>query len=372
MISKVLTLSLLSVSVAAHTMAEMEDLLKRLRKAGLPLTDSIREAMMNVDIQNFTDYDPLPFWHDRPIVFTETERGGVKTISAPHMVVTLLHHLELSAGQEVLILGAKGGYLAALVSHIVGPEGGVTVVDPNRQVVEHVRKRLKQQKLNSPFTVRKMHALERAPPNLPDPLNRVLVTGSLAALPRWLEERVCEGGFVIAPLGGRVSQRLVKRERQQEMVDTDLGGVLFGPVDICETEHELAGPAQLAELFEDALEVGGELGIFADDILDQLGMLVTELRELPDTLAPLDLYTEGEPEIVLEEDAQDFIFELEGMGLDDDHPIFQILANAAEWLTPLWPTLLALFETQMQHPGAPDVDVDEDGRDFGPHGDLVP
>ena len=352
-------------------MAEMAELLGRLRKAGLPLTDSIREAMLKVDIRKFTDYDPLPFWHDRPIVFTETERGGVKTISAPHMVVTLLHHLELSEGQEVLILGAKGGYLAALVSHIVGPEGGVTVVDPNKQVVEHVRRRLKAQNLKSRFTVRKMRSLERAPPNLPDPLNRVLVTGSLAALPRWLEQRVCEGGFVIAPLGGRVSQRLVKRERQQEMVDTDLGGVLFGPVDICETEHEPAGPEQLAELFEDALEVGGELGIFADDALQQLGQLVRELRELPDTLPPLNLYAEEEVEIVWEDEEEEFIFELEGMGLDDDHPIFRLLTEAAEWLTPLWPSLLALFETQMQHPGAPDVEQEE-GRDFGPHGDLVP
>jgi len=358
-------------AVLRHIMAEMAELLKRLRRAGLPLTDSIREAMLNVDIQDYTDYDLMPFWHDRPIVFTETDRGGVKTISAPHMVVTLLHHLELQEGHEVLILGAKGGYLAALVSQIVGPEGGVTVVDPNRQVVEHVRRRLSEKTLNSPFKVRKMHALERAPPHLPDPLNRVLVTGSLAALPRWLEERVCEGGFVIAPLGGRVSQRLVKRERQQEMVDTDLGGVLFGPVDICETEHEPAAPEQLAELFEDALEIGGELGIFPDDILLRLNELVIGLRDLPETLPPLELYGDEQPEIIWEDDEQDFIIELEGMGLDEGHPIFHLLANAAEWLTPLWPTLMALFETQMQHPGAPDAEQEDDG-DFGPHSDLVP
>jgi hypothetical protein len=127
----------------------------------------------------------------------------------------------------------------------------------------------------------------------------------------------------------------------------------------------------LAELFEDALEVGGELGIFADDVLQQLDQLVRELRELPETLPPLNLHAEEGVEIILEDEEEDFIFELEGMGLDDDHPIFQLLAEAAEWLTPLWPTLLALFETQMQHPGAPDVDQDE-GEDFGPHSDLVP
>ena len=349
-------------------MAEMDELLGRLQRAGLPLNETIHNAMMSVDIENFTDYDPMPFWHDRPLVFTETEQGGVKTISAPHMVVTLLHHLELSEGQQVLVLGAKGGYLSALIAEIVGPEGCVTVVDPNRQVIEHVRTRLSDHLGNSRFTVRKMHALNRAPPNLPDPLNRVLVTGSLPSLPNWLEQRVGEGGFVIAPLGGRVSQRLVKRERQTEMVDTDLGGVLFGPVDITETENEPTGPEQLAVLFEDALEVGSELGIFPDEAVLQLADLVGELRELPDTLPPLFLHQVEEEDW---EDEEGIVFELEDMGLEEDHPIFQLLAEAAEWLTPLWPTLLALFETHMQHPGAPDEE-EEEGHGFGTHGDLVP
>ena len=53
-----------------------------------------------------------------------------------------------------------------------------------------------------------------------------------------------------------------------------------------------------------------------------------------------------------------------------EHPLFDLLANASEWLTPLWPTMMALLETKMQHPGAPDATFEDFG--FGHHEDLVP
>ena len=84
-------------------------LIQRLERAGVPINSSISAAMRSVDVGEFTDYELEPFWHDRPLVFLETTKGGVKTISAPHMISTMLHHLELAPGQEVLILGAKGG-----------------------------------------------------------------------------------------------------------------------------------------------------------------------------------------------------------------------------------------------------------------------
>ena len=41
----------------------MDDLLERLRMAGLPLDDTIREAMKSVDLSIFTEFDLDPFWH---------------------------------------------------------------------------------------------------------------------------------------------------------------------------------------------------------------------------------------------------------------------------------------------------------------------
>ncbi len=348
-------------------MNDIAGLLSRLQAADVPLSPVIREAMSAVAVESFTDYDSEPFYYDRPLVFTETEGGGVKTISAPHMICTLLHHLELDRGDEVLLLGAKGGYLAALISHIVGPEGGVTVVDPNRQVVEHVRMRLKEFQNGATINVRKMRQLDFAPPNLPMPLNRVLVTGSLPNLPNWLESRVADGGFVIAPIGGRVTQRLLKRERQDGWFDTDLGGVLFGPVDISETENEATDSLQLAVMIENALELGSELEVFNEQQINHLQNFVNQLRLLPDDLPPVLLSGEDD---VWEDDEDDLFHFAELTGEIQENPLLDLLINASDWLSPLWPTIFALLETEMQHPGSPD-EVGEDFG-FGSHEDLVP
>jgi len=346
---------------------DIAGLLSRLQAADVPLSPVVQEAMSAVAVESFTNYDSEPFYYDRPLVFTETDGGGIKTISAPHMICTLLHHLELERGDEVLLLGAKGGYLAALINHIVGPEGGVTVVDPNRQVVEHVRERLKEFDGGDSIQIRKMRQLDYAPPNLPMPLNRVLVTGSLPNLPNWLESRIAEGGFVIAPIGGRVAQRLLKRELQGEWFDTDLGGVLFGPVDISETEDEATDSQKLAVMVENALELGSELDVFNDEQIDHLNNFIEQLRLLPTDLPPVLLSGENDP---WEDDQDEFFHFMENTGGVEENPLLDLLVNSSDWITPLWPTIFALLETEMQHPGSPDAVGGDFG--FGSHEDLVP
>jgi hypothetical protein len=263
--------------------------------------------------------------------------------------------------------------LAALIGHIVGPDGGVTVVDPNRQVIEHVRNHLRDFDSDTPFHTRKMRQINHTPPNLPSPLNRVLVTGSLTELPTWVEDRVADGGFVIAPLGGRIAQRLIKREKQGNLFDTDLGGVLFGPVDICETESASTDSRELAGLFEDALEIGTELGVFDTEEADSLRALAAELRNLPENLPPIALVANVDDDLwdAGDEDPNDIFIHFDELTEElSEHPLFDLLANASEWLTPLWPTMMALLETKMQHPGAPDATFEDFG--FGHHEDLVP
>jgi protein-L-isoaspartate(D-aspartate) O-methyltransferase len=341
-------------------------LIERLENAGVPMNAGISAAMRSVDIGEYTDYELDPFWHDRPLVFLETSKGGVKTISAPHMIATMLHHLELAPGQEVLILGAKGGYMAALIAHIVGPEGGVVVVDPSREVVDHVRKRLSSVAETHTVRVRKMRQLTHCPPQLPEPLDRVLVTGSLEALPQWLESRMGDGGFTIAPIGGRFSQHLLKRERVGEnWLDTDLGGVLFGPVDIADTEPEPLSSKSLSELLREGAILGAEIGMFNEEILQRLNHLSTALESLPDDLGPLPSSTnlEGEPPWVLDSDAW----------IDEVHPVADLLSAEMDWLGDVWQLLITLVDVRLMQPGRPESD-DEDGSigGFGRHGDLIP
>jgi len=342
-------------------------LLENLESAGIPITGDVSAAMHSVDISDFTDYDSEPFWHDRPLVFLETIRGGIKTISAPHMIVTMLHHLELSQGQKVLILGAKGGYIAALIAHIVGPEGEVVVVDPSREVVDYVRERIASVATTHSVRVRKMQATNRCPPHLPEPLDRVLVTGALPSLPSWLERRMADGGFAVAPIGGQVAQRLVKRERQSDnWFDTDLGGVLFGPVDISDTEPEPLDTAGIAELLRECVVLGDEMNLFDQDTRSKLSNLAKSLDDLPSDIPPLVLdgaYFEDEPPWVLDSDNLD----------GDMHPALDLMMAEMSWLVEVWPILVALLDVQLIHPGELESDEDEERfGGYGRHSDLVP
>ena len=341
-------------------------LIQRLEKAGIPLGGSVSAALLSVEISDFTDYELEPFWHDRPLMFLETTKGGVKTISAPHMIATMLHHLELAPGQEVLILGAKGGYIAALIAHIVGPEGGVVVVDPSREVIDHVRNRLVSVTQTHTVRVRKMRQLSHCPPHLPEPLDRVLVTGSIPELPNWLESRMADGGFAVAPIGGRFSQHLMKRERTgNHWLDTNLGGVLFGPVDIADTEPEPLSAKSLAELLREGAILGEEIGILDSEILNRLQMLSSALEELPGNLEPLpdSPYLEDEPPWALDSD----------FSIDEDHPVVDLLQSEMDWLGDVWPLLITLVDIRLMQPGHPDATEDEGSSgSFGRHGDLVP
>ena len=185
----------------------MDDLLERLRMAGLPLDDTIREAMKSVDLSIFTEFDLDPFWHDRPVPFLFTSFGATRTISAPHMIVTLLHHLEIQEGQHTLIVGSKGGYLAALVDSIVGPRGAITIIEPHDEVRRHTEERLEIHPSSSMVRVLRPMDLE-SDDEMERTIDRVLITGAVRNVPMGIEHFVQDGGFILGPFGGPVHQRL--------------------------------------------------------------------------------------------------------------------------------------------------------------------
>lgn len=348
-------------------MDPMLALIERLRNASVDIDERLEAAMMEVDVRNFSDLDPTPFFHDRPLVFLETPTGGVKTISAPHMIASLLLNLELETGQTVLLLGSKGGYMGAIIAELVGPEGEVIILDPSSEVVEYALERLHSY---SNVRVLKLEDIAIAPTGIPGQLSRVLITGSLRQPPEWLTNSLEDGGFLIAPLGNSMHQTLIKRENQGgEMLDTDLGNVVFGPVDIAESEPSLPGPHELADMLEEAGLVIRDNFALEHLHISRLDNLVANLRQLPEDLKPPKITHPGE-----DDDKE-----------SRDHPLLKILEDEGEWLSGLWPLMAMLFDVRMTHPGAPDDDepqVEEDtGRDFrgefrgdfsGEHEDFIP
>lgn len=304
-------------------MEEMQQLLDRISKSGIEVPQSVREAMCSLHLEQFTNYDFGGFFHDRPVVFMETENGGVKTISAPHMIVTLLHHLELKEGQEVLVVGSKGGYLAALIATIIGEDGRVVVIDPSTEIIRHTANALAGWPT---VDIRQVESINVAPIELPGELNRVLITGSVEEVPTWMSERISEGGFVIAPIGDQHHQELMKNERQfGHLEPTPLGPVSFGPVNILESEPQPLSALEIADLIETLIETCHEMELCGADELQQLGTIADELRTMEDT-------QEGGVEAFIAGHMQHFV--------------------------ELWPMIQLMFAPTLARPG--DVDNDDE------------
>ena len=304
-------------------MEEMRQLLDRISDSGIEVPQPVRKAMLELNLEQFTTYDFDGFFHDRPVVFMETENGGVKTISAPHMIVTLLHHLELMEGQEVLLVGSKGGYLAALVATIVGEEGRVILIDPSEEIVRHTANAL----VGWPtVNLRHVESIDVAPIELPGELSRVLITGSVPDVPAWMKERIVEGGFVIAPIGDHHAQELMKNERQFDVLHpTSLGPVSFGPVDILESEPQPLTALEIADLIETLIETCHEMELCEPEELQRLGVIADDLRTMMDA-------EEGDLETFITAHMQDFV--------------------------QLWPMIQLMFAPTLARPG--DVNQDEE------------
>ena len=320
-------------------MVNISDLIKRLRDSGVKGPLKVEHAMMKVDIEDFTEFETEGFYKDRPVVFLEIPNGGVKTISAPHMIATLLHNLELDEGQEIVIYGAKGGYLCALVAHIVGESGHVTVLDPSHEVIAHLSDNLRG------YPTIECHTITDTSKITLPPVNRALVTGQIEELPEWLIQVMVTGGFSIAPIGNRESQRLLKIEKQDdELFETDLGSVIFGPVDIQDSVVEIPSPEEMAEIVEHIVELMSEIGVIASEDRGQLYDLVAELRQLPDDLPP--------PE-EMEDPSQ--------------HPMMKLILQKGEWFVHLWPMIQSMADSKLASFASPD-ETDQKSN----HSDFIP
>ena len=109
-------------------MKDIGELIIRLEKNGFPIEEELKFALKTTEIQHFIKSGCEQFFSDNPVEFMKTSKGITKNISAPHMLVILLHHLEIKKGQKVLLVGSKGGYLAAILDNLLGEEGIITLI----------------------------------------------------------------------------------------------------------------------------------------------------------------------------------------------------------------------------------------------------
>ncbi|MFW5948902.1 MAG: protein-L-isoaspartate(D-aspartate) O-methyltransferase [Halolamina sp.] len=196
-----------------------ERLVDRLRERGFVERASTAAALRAVPRHEFVpEARRDDAYRDRPLPI-----GEGQTISAPHMVASMVERLELEPGDSVLEIGTGCGYHAAVTAEVVGDEH-VHSVEYVPELADRARETLGR--LGYDVAIRVGDGREGWPEHAP--YDAAYLTCAAASVPARIVEQMRKGGQVLAPVG-TVMQRLVlvTVHESGETSREALGGVRF-------------------------------------------------------------------------------------------------------------------------------------------------
>ncbi|MGH3867800.1 MAG: methyltransferase, FxLD system [Pseudonocardiaceae bacterium] len=158
----------------------------------------VETALRTVPRHLFAPGVPLDkAYADGSIVTKRNERGDpISSVTAPRIQAMMLGQLQAAPGQRVLEIGS-GGYNAALLQELVGPDGAVTTIDIDQEVVDRARARLAAAGYHD---VRVLCGDGEFGAAEYGPFDRIIVTvGTWDIAPAWVEQ-LAEGGRLVVPL----------------------------------------------------------------------------------------------------------------------------------------------------------------------------
>ncbi len=159
-------------------------------------------------------------YEDRPLPI-----GEGQTISQPYIVAVMTEQLELTPDDRVLEVGTGSGYQAALLAELAG-----TVISIERlpELADRARQNLARAGVTGVRVV-VGDGTQGYPPEAP--YDAIIVTAASPSVPKPLVDQLAEGGRLIAPIGPRECQDLVKLVKRKGVVENiPLGGVCFVPL----------------------------------------------------------------------------------------------------------------------------------------------
>jgi len=134
--------------------------------------------------------------------------GSGQTISQPFIVALMTEALELSGTESVLEIGTGSGYQTAILAELAGHVYSI-------ERIEKLAKRSKGLLLELGYTNITIKVddgthgwREHAP------FDAVIVTAASPDVPGPLIDQLVDGGRLVIPVGGRISQELVKLTRK--------------------------------------------------------------------------------------------------------------------------------------------------------------
>ena len=181
----------------------------------------VLEAMRTVPRHRFVPaYVRGSAYRDAPLPI-----GEGQTISQPYVVAFMTEALQLSGGEKVLEIGTGSGYQAAVLALIAGE---VISVERLPRLAEEARRTLAELGYDNVRVV-----VGDGTQGWPEeaPYDAIMVTAASPEVPAPLLQQLAEGGRLVAPVGPRHTQQLVRVRREgEEFGREDLLGVAFVPL----------------------------------------------------------------------------------------------------------------------------------------------
>lgn len=163
------------------------------------------KAFLDVPLKDFIPNeisDQVRIYDDTPVLFylDKENPASLRTISAPHMISIMLQELLLNENDDLLILGAKSGYIAVL-AHKLAPKGKIVILEANSKIAKITKENLNNQNLNGNIEVIVKNPLEGFPEL--SPWQKILVTGAIKQdrINPLLEQLDSTEGVLFAPIG---------------------------------------------------------------------------------------------------------------------------------------------------------------------------
>lgn len=148
--------------------------------------------------------------------------GDGQTISQPFIVAEMTQALELTQNDRVLEIGTGSGYQTAILAELAYR---VYTIERVRKLFIGARKILDQLHYHNVVAKCSDGTLGWAEES---PFDAIIVTAGAPEVPDALVEQLEEGGRLVIPVGGRLSQTLLKIERNEDGIrKTNLGGCRF-------------------------------------------------------------------------------------------------------------------------------------------------
>jgi protein-L-isoaspartate(D-aspartate) O-methyltransferase len=161
------------------------------------------QAMLKVKRHLFVskNYERMAY-EDRPLSI-----GEGQTISQPYIVALMTEKLELKKDMKVLEIGTGSGYQAAILAEIVDQVYTIEIIESLGLRAEKLLKKLDYTNIKIKVGDGYKGWKENAP------FDAIIVTCAPTDIPLPLKNQLKEGGKMIIPIGGSITQELVLLEK---------------------------------------------------------------------------------------------------------------------------------------------------------------